>query len=66
MVYKIIILTKSGYASAVSVIIDSRKSKDIIGTVAGDNNIILILHEEATHGEVLAQMQQLFPSLIHL
>lgn len=61
-----VISTKSGYASAISVIIDSRKSKSIIGTVAGDNNIILILHEEATHEEVTAQMQQLFPSLAHL
>lgn len=58
-----IVVTKSGYASAISVIIDARKSKDIIGTVAGDNNIIMILHEEATHEGVLEQMQQLFPSL---
>ena len=58
-----VISTKSGYASAISVIIDSRKSKSILGTVAGDNNIILILHEDATHEEVFAQMQQLFPSL---
>ena len=61
-----VISTKSGYASAISVIIDARKSKSILGTVAGDNNIILILHEEATHEEVAAQMQQLFPSLAHL
>jgi transcriptional regulator of arginine metabolism len=61
-----VVSTKSGYASAVSVVIDSRKSKSIIGTVAGDNNIILILHEDATHQEVLAQMQQLFPSLAHI
>lgn len=60
-----VIATKSGYASAISVIIDARKSKDIIGTIAGDNNIILILHEEATHESVLAQMQQLFPTLTH-
>ena len=60
-----VISTKSGYASAVSVIIDARKSKDIIGTVAGDNNIIVILHQEATHEDVLAQMQQLFPSLAY-
>lgn len=58
-----VVATKSGYASAISVIIDSRKTKDIIGTVAGDNSIILILHEEATHEAVTAQMQQLFPSL---
>jgi transcriptional regulator of arginine metabolism len=61
-----VISTKSGYASAISVIIDARKSKSIIGTVAGDNNIICILHEEATHEEVAIQMQQLFPSLAHL
>ncbi|MBR6655712.1 MAG: ArgR family transcriptional regulator [Alistipes sp.] len=61
-----VISTKSGYASAISVIIDSRKFKEILGTIAGDNNIILILHEDATHQEVTEQMQQLFPSLTHL
>ena len=50
-----VISTKSGYASAVSVIIDSRKSKSILGSIAGDNNIILILHEEASHEEILLQ-----------
>ena len=58
--------TKPGYASAISTIIDSRKSKEILGSIAGDNNIILILHEEATHEEVFVQMQQLFPSLTYL
>ena len=58
-----VIATKSGYASAISVIIDARNSKDLIGSVAGDNNIMLILHENATHESVLEQMQQLFPSL---
>ena len=61
-----VISTKSGYASAISVIIDGRKSKSILGSIAGDNNIILILHEEATHEDILAQMQQLFPSLAYL
>lgn len=58
-----VLATKSGYASAISVIIDSRKFKDIIGSVAGDNNIILILHENATHENVMHQMQMLFPTL---
>lgn len=58
--------TKPRYASAISTIIDSRKSKEILGSIAGDNNIILILHEEATHEEVFVQMQQLFPSLTYL
>ena len=58
-----VIITKSGYASAVSVVVDAQKSKDILGTIAGDNNIILILHEDATHESVLEQMRQLFPTL---
>ena len=61
-----VIFTKSGYASAISTIIDSHKSKEILGTVAGDNNIIIILSESTTHEEILAQMQQLFPTLAHL
>lgn len=61
-----VISTKSGYASAISVVIDSHKCKDIIGTIAGDNNIILILHENAHHEDVVEQMQQLFPALAHL
>ena len=61
-----VIFTKSGYASAISTIIDSHKSKEILGTVAGDNNIIIILSESATHEDILAQMKQLFPTLAHL
>jgi transcriptional regulator of arginine metabolism len=58
-----VLATKSGYASAISVIIDSRKNRDILGTVAGDNNIIMILREGAEHAEVLEHMCLLFPAL---
>jgi transcriptional regulator of arginine metabolism len=58
-----VLKTKSGYASAISVVIDGRKNKDILGTVAGDNNIIMILHEEADRAQVLEYMCNLFPTL---
>lgn len=61
-----VISTKPGYASAISVTIDSRKSKDILGTIAGDNCIIAILHEEAKREDVISYMQTLFPVLKHL
>ena len=61
-----VVATKSGYASAISVIIDGRKSKDILGTIAGDNNIILILHEDAKHESVYEYMCNLFPTLRYL
>ena len=61
-----VISTKSGYASAVSVIIDGHKFKELIGTVAGDNNIIMILSEEAKREDVVQAMQTLFPALKYM
>lgn len=61
-----VISTKSGYASAVSVIIDGHKFKELIGTVAGDNNIIMILSEEAKQEDVVQAMQTLFPALKYM
>lgn len=58
-----VLATKSGYASAISVIIDSRKNKDIIGTVAGDNNIIMIIREGVEQAQIFEQMCNIFPSL---
>lgn len=60
------VTTKPGYASAISVTIDSRKSKDIIGTLAGDNSIMVLLHEEASREDVVAYMSSLFPVLKYL
>jgi transcriptional regulator of arginine metabolism len=61
-----VVLTKSGYASAISVVIDSNKLKDIVGTVAGDNNIIIVLHENAKRESVIKAIQLLFPSLKYM
>ena len=58
-----VIITKSGYANAVGVIVDSRKSQDILGTVAGDNTIIMVLREGAEQSSVLEVLQAAFPSL---
>ena len=61
-----VVLTKSGYASAISVVIDSNKLEDIVGTVAGDNNIIIVLHENAKRENVIKAIQLLFPSLKYM
>lgn len=58
-----VMVTKSGYASAISVIIDGHKSKDILGTIAGDNNIVIILSEDAERETVFEYMCKLFPTL---
>lgn len=58
-----VVATKSGYANAVGVVVDSYKSPDILGSVAGDNTIILVLREGAEHKSVLEVLCKLFPSL---
>jgi transcriptional regulator of arginine metabolism len=40
-----VIKTRPGYASSIAYNIDSLESKDIIGTIAGDDTIILVLRE---------------------
>lgn len=58
-----VIATKSGYANAVGVVVDNCKSADILGSVAGDNTIILVLREGAEHKAVLDVLYKLFPTL---
>lgn len=58
-----VITTKPGYASAISVPIDSRGISDIIGTIAGDNAILLVLREDFDKEELMKQLYALFPSL---
>lgn len=61
-----VITTKPGYASAITVPIDSRGIPEILGTIAGDNVILLILREGYNHDSLMEQLCSLFPSLRHL
>jgi transcriptional regulator of arginine metabolism len=58
-----VITTKPGYASAISVPIDSKGISEILGTIAGDNTILLILREGFDKQLLLDQLYMLFPSL---
>ena len=48
---------------AISVPIDSRGISDLLGTIAGDNTILLILRENFDKEELMEQLCVLFPSL---
>lgn len=61
-----VITTKPGYASAISVPIDSKGIPDILGSIAGDNNIILVLRENFSKAKLLEELTMLFPSLANL
>lgn len=61
-----VITTKPGYASAISVPIDSRGISEVLGTIAGDNTILLILREGFDMEALMEQLYNLFPSIRHL
>jgi transcriptional regulator of arginine metabolism len=47
-----VIKTRPGYASSIAYDIDNCDSKDIIGTIAGDDTIILVLREDANQENI--------------
>lgn len=58
-----VITTKPGYASAVSVPIDSRGIPEVLGTIAGDNTILLVLREGFDKDALMDVLCELFPSI---
>ena len=58
-----VLKTKSGYASAISVPIDNIDCPAILGTIAGDNTVLIILREDANRGQVIESLMRIFPML---
>ena len=58
-----VISTKPGYASAISVPIDNKGINEILGTIAGDNTVLLILKEDARRSVVIEALHKIFPML---
>lgn len=47
-----VIRTRPGYASSIAYDIDNRECKNILGTIAGDDTILLVLAEGASHEKI--------------
>lgn len=47
-----VIRTRPGYASSIAYDIDNREHPDILGTIAGDDTIMLVLRENAGYGTI--------------
>ena len=58
-----VIRTRPGLANAVAVLIDNHMVHSVLGTIAGDDTILLILREEATPEVVLDALTPLFPEI---
>jgi transcriptional regulator of arginine metabolism len=51
-----VIKTRPGYASSIAYNIDSNETPNIIGTIAGDDTIFIVLKENASRDHVLDEL----------
>ena len=58
-----VIRTRPGYASSMAYDIDNRECPAILGTIAGDATIMMVLHEAASHEAVRVIQSQIIPNM---
>ena len=58
-----VIKTKPAYASSIAAIIDSAGPFEIIGTIAGDDTIFLVLREGIERSDVFLFLEKVMPNL---
>ena len=55
--------TRPGYASSLAYNIDNSNISDIIGTIAGDDTILIVVKENASRNDVIEQLGEFIPNL---
>ena len=58
-----VIKTRPGYASAIAWTIDGSDIPQIIGTIAGDDTIFIVIKEGITHREVINALSVAIPNI---
>lgn len=58
-----VIHTLPGYANAISAIIDSENYHEVLGTVAGDDTIIVVMREDVTHAQLIEVFSSFYPDI---
>ena len=58
-----VIKTKPGYATSLAFEIDNAPFKSIIGTIAGDDTLLIIMKETSTREEVTAELKTIVPNI---
>lgn len=58
-----VIRTRSGYASAIAYNIDNSNIDDILGTIAGDDTIFIVLREGVTKEQLMADLGGIIPGM---
>jgi len=58
-----VIRTRPGYASSVAYDIDNHDFEEILGTIAGDDTILLVLREGVTRASVMSALSLIIPNV---
>lgn len=58
-----VIRTRPGYASSVAYDIDNHSFDEILGTIAGDDTILLVLREGCTRASVMNALSLIIPNM---
>ena len=58
-----VIKTRPGYASSIAYNIDASDVPHIIGTIAGDDTIFIVIKERYSHEEVISALRSLIPGV---
>jgi len=58
-----VIKTRPGYASAIAWNIDRSDVPEILGTIAGDDCIFIVVKEGITHQDVIDSLQRIVPNM---
>ncbi|MCL2294808.1 MAG: ArgR family transcriptional regulator [Spirochaetes bacterium] len=58
-----IIRTFSGHANAVALALDSLEIDEILGTVAGDDTVLIVLQDKISSSDFLKKLRERFPAL---
>ena len=59
-----VVRTRPGFASSIASNIVSADLKDILGTIAGDDTIFIVIREGATHVDVVDQLSAVIPDMV--
>ncbi|MCC8173965.1 MAG: arginine repressor [Odoribacter sp.] len=58
-----VIRTLPGYANAVTVLIDSENYFEILGTIAGEDTILIVMREGVTKRELIVALSSIYPAI---
>lgn len=58
-----VIRTRPGYASSLAYDIDNNNFPEILGTIAGDDTIILVLSEGSSRGSIINALSHIIPNI---